>query len=204
VLIGAPVRRRCADHHKKALLMNRESWADVELELDHSFGIATVMDVTPNRFQISKTNYVKAVTSAGGWCMRAVKAILTLVVDLLLVSIVAAVIIINYGAYASTSTYECFGLVTKPGTAKSEETKLFIKIRHYGWWLWTDSDGLLHYEIPNTTTRGLFFKLQKVEDYINIYHDGLKLLQGQFSTVSNVLFVNTTDEEIFTGSCKPN
>jgi hypothetical protein len=162
------------------------------------------MDVTPNRFQISKTNYVKAVTSAGGWCMRAVKAILTLVVDLLLVSIVAAVIIINYGAYASTSTYECFGLVTKPGTAKSEETKLFIKIRHYGWWLWTDSDGLLHYEIPNTTTRGLFFKLQKVEDYINIYHDGLKLLQGQFSTVSNVLFVNTTDEEIFTGSCKPN
>src|SRR5215510_10474559 len=134
--------------------------------------------------------------------MRAVKAILTLVVILVLVSVGAAVISINNGALAST--YECSGLVTRSGIAMPDQETVFIRIRRYGWWLWTDSDGILHYEIPNTTTRGLFFKLQKVEDYINIYHDGLKLLQGQFSTVSNVLFVNTTDEEIFTGSCKPN
>src|SRR5262245_50342433 len=99
---------------------------------------------------------------------------------------------------------ECSGLLTKSGTAKSEQTTFFIRISHYGWWLWTDSAGLLHYEIPDTTTRGLFFKLQKAGDHIEMYHDGVKLPQGQFSTVSNALFIKTTDEEIFTGSCKTN
>jgi hypothetical protein len=129
------------------------------------------------------------------------KAILTSVLVLLLVS-VAALITVEYKARASA--YECSGLLTKPGAAKSEQTKFFIRISHYGWWLWTDSAGLLHYEIPDTTTRGLFFKLQKAGDYIEMYHDGVKLPQGQFSTVSNALFIKTTDEEIFTGSCKAN
>ena|SRR5262249_5160371 len=131
--------------------------------------------------------------------MQAVKPILTLVVVLSLASVVAAVINIHQGARAST--YACSGLVTKPGTATSDKETLFITIRRYGWWLWTDSDGILHYEIPNTTTRGLFFKLQKVGDYFNLYHDGLKLPQGQFSTMSNAIMVNISDEKIFNGSC---
>jgi hypothetical protein len=131
--------------------------------------------------------------------MRAVTAILTLVVVLVLLSVVAAVISINNGALAST--YECSGSVTKPGFAMSDKETVFIRIRRYGWWLWTDSDGILHYEIPNTTTRGLFFKLQKAGDNINVYHDGLKLSQGQFSTMSNAIKFNISDEKIFNGSC---
>jgi hypothetical protein len=131
--------------------------------------------------------------------MRAATAILTLVVVLVLVSVAAAVISINNGELAST--YECSGLVTKPGIAMPDEETLFIRIRRHGWWLWTDSDGILHYEIPKTTTRGLFFKLQKAGDNINVFHDGLKLSQGQFSTMSNAIRVKISDEKTFNGSC---
>jgi len=131
--------------------------------------------------------------------MRAVKTILTLAVVLVLVSVATAVISINNGELAST--YECSGLVTKQGIAMPDQETVFIRIRRYGWWLWTDSDGILHYEIPNTTTRGLFFKLQKSGHNINVFHDGLKLSQGQFSTMSNSVRINISDEKTFNGSC---
>jgi hypothetical protein len=62
---------------------------------------------------------------------------------------------------------------------------------------------MLKYEIPRTMRSGLFLKLKGIGDYITIYSDDMKLPQGGFSTISNSLMLNISDEEIFYGACEP-
>lgn len=139
--------------------------------------------------------------------MRTVKTIFKFAFVVLLVLVAALVIVINYAAYAST--YECSGLVGKPGTVPpTVTTTLYMKITHYRWWgFWTDSDGMMHSEIPSTSpsgisNTGLFLALRKGGDYFQIYRDNVKELpQGQFSTIRNFLMLNITDETVFKGSC---
>ena len=118
--------------------------------------------------------------------MWAIKTILKLAVVVLLVSVVAVVIGINYATYAST--YECSGEITNPGATVSQQTPLLIKWEHYRWWvLWIDWDGRIHFEIPNTIFKG-FFSTLRVGEYVFMYRSDInEPQQGEFSTVSNSL-----------------
>jgi hypothetical protein len=130
--------------------------------------------------------------------VRIVKAELGLLIVAFLILIAAFIVLANL---SYESTYECSGMTKTPGTNKSDQTILFIKIARYRWWvLWRDSDGMLQYEIPITRS-GVFSRMKRIGDHLNMY--SFDFLQGQFSTISNSLTLRLTDETIFYGSCRP-
>jgi hypothetical protein len=116
---------------------------------------------------------------------------------------------------ANMTSYECSGAMTKAPNTSSPVT-LFIKIRLEGWWVvrphvW-DAMAL---EIPGTTapTRTDLFMIKPDGWFMNLYRwpegqgqviDWTKMkAQGQFSTISNFLTLNISDEETFRGTCTP-
>jgi hypothetical protein len=131
--------------------------------------------------------------------MRIVKAILKVVIVVFLILIAAFVFVANFAS--TESVYACSGVIKTRDT--TQQTTLFIKLTRYRWWvLWGNSDGMLHYEIPNVTI-GLYTHLKSVGDYIQIYRDPAMLPRGQFSTISDSLQLNLTDEDSFSGTCPP-
>jgi hypothetical protein len=130
--------------------------------------------------------------------VRIVKAESGLLIVAFLILVAAFIVLANL---SYESTYECSGVTKTPGTNKSEQTILFIKITHHrSWVLWGDSDGALQYEIPNRRS-GVFSRMKRIDDHLNIY--SFDFLQRQFSTIGNFLTLRLTDETIFYGSCTP-
>jgi hypothetical protein len=128
--------------------------------------------------------------------MQILKAVFGLLVAAFVILVAAFVVLANS---SHEMMYECSGVTRTPGTNKSEQTTLFLKIIRYRSWLSSgDSDGMLHYEIPNTRS-GVFSRMKSAGDYLNVY--SFEFLQGQFSTVSNSLTLTLTDETIFYGIC---
>ena len=81
---------------------------------------------------------------------------------------------------------------------------LFIKFDRYRWFIvWSESDGMMHYEIPHRSV-GLFTKVKKVGEFFLVYGDD-RSLRGHFSTVSNSLTLQLSDTNTthFSGTCTP-
>lgn len=101
------------------------------------------------------------------------------------------------------SRYECVG--TLSSTDGDKPLTVYIKLGTYRWWvgLWSNSDGQVHTEIPNTHI-GYFSNLKKVGDQYQIFDLDMNI-KGNFSSLSNVLalqlpVVSMTD--FFDGKCK--
>lgn len=100
------------------------------------------------------------------------------------------------------SRYECVGKLSS--TDGEKPLTVYLKLGTYRWWvgLWSDSDGEIHTEIPNTHI-DYFSNLKKVGDQYQIF-DFRMNIKGNFSTLSNVLslqlpVINKTD--FFDGKC---
>jgi hypothetical protein len=117
----------------------------------------------------------------------------------------------NFGSYATR--YECYGTLLKKSGPQNPLT-LFIQITHYRWWRVTVSlAGALRSEIPVGATvrpRTDLFAMTRNGSYLILYpwpKDGETVetasQRGQFSTISNSLVLNISDDEQFQGSCEP-
>ena len=109
-------------------------------------------------------------------------------------------ILVNFSMIESR--YECDGSLST--TDGDRPLTLYLKLGTYRWWvgLWSNSDGEVHTEIPNTHI-GYFNNLKKVGDQYQIFDFEMNI-KGNFSTLSNVLalqlpVVKKTD--FFDGKC---
>ena len=137
---------------------------------------------------------------------------LRLLVVAVLIVIAFLIVDRNYGSYSAI--YECSGMVIKKSGLQNPLT-LFIRLTQYRWWRVTaDVAGVLHLEIPGSTPvspRTDLFAIKRISSHLNLYRwpkageigDFTGSGQGQFSTSSNSLFLNISDDEQFRGGCKP-
>ena len=128
-----------------------------------------------------------------------------------LIVVAALVFVANYDRY--TVAYECSGVM------KTTPITLFVKITQYRWWAFYGGgrptlDGVLWLEPPTTTGAfryDIFGIKHNLAGYLDVYRwpdggevvDDFKKLDGQFSTMSNSLTLNISDEESFRGTCTP-
>src|SRR5262249_22693995 len=114
---------------------------------------------------------------------------------------------------------KCPGLMTtkKPGLPdNSVPITPFIRIAMYRWYShWAaphPGDGTLLFESPFVKVE--IFKVEHAGDYYlkltrwpkggpNSSEEDWKLVHCEFSTISNSLMLNISDEEVFRGICKP-
>jgi hypothetical protein len=99
---------------------------------------------------------------------------------------------------------------------RSDPITLFTIIKESRWWAFWEPfwDTALLLEIPGTTApiRTDVFLIKRNGLYLNLYPypengsrmaDLYKVSRGQFSTVSNSLLLNISDQESFRGTCAP-
>lgn len=101
---------------------------------------------------------------------------------------------------APESNFRCSGEMSDEGT--TQPMTVYIKLAEYGWWvgLWSDSDGSLNVEIPNTWV-GYYGHIEEVGDQLQIYNGySQKTLEGNFSTLSKTLALDTPFG-FFEGEC---
>ena len=84
----------------------------------------------------------------------------------------------------------------------SHSATVYIKLTEYRWWirLWKDSDGTISIELPSGLVPS-YWHLVKTGDKFQIY-DFRGDFQGDFSTLSNKLYIDNSPEGSFEGTCK--
>lgn len=100
---------------------------------------------------------------------------------------------------SAASSYECVGQTRDEGGARP--STVFLQLEEYRWWvgLWSQSDGALYMEIPNSFVYHYIY-LDKVGHQYQIY-DTAKKFSGSFSTLSSAFAVSTS-LGFFEGACK--
>lgn len=113
---------------------------------------------------------------------------------------VAAILLFLFVANFSSveSRFQCSGEISSRGN--SQRATVYMKLNNSRWWvgLWSDSDGDVWLEIPNSTLE-YFEHVVEVGDQLQIYEQ--KSPRGYFSTLSKTLAV-TTSSWSFNGTCK--
>ena len=128
------------------------------------------------------------------------------------VAVAGLIFLAYYGV--DRATYECSGVIIKAN--RSDPITLFTIIKESRWWAFWEPfwDTALLLEIPGTTApiRTDIFLIKRIGLYLNLYRypengsrmaDLYKVSRGQFSTVSNSLLLNISDQETFRGTCTP-
>ena len=115
---------------------------------------------------------------------------------LLATGVLLFLFVVNFSI--SASSFQCTGETTTEGA--SQPLTVYIKLNEYRWWvgLWSDSDASLDMEIPGRFVK-YFGKLIRVAERYEIF-DFNKRLQGNFSTLSKSLALNTS-AGFFDGTC---
>jgi hypothetical protein len=116
---------------------------------------------------------------------------------LLFVATLLFLFVANFSSVASS--FECVGKISSKGN--SQPATVYIKLKEYRWWvgLWSESDGALHLEIPNTFV-DYFGLVVRVGDQFQIF-DFEKNLKGNFSSLSKTLALSTRAAGFFDGTC---
>jgi hypothetical protein len=110
------------------------------------------------------------------------------------------VFVANFSAVESR--FQCPGELSS--TDGSHPLTVFLKLEEYRWWvgLWSESDAVIHIEIPNTYVV-YFGNVKKVGDQYQIF-DSSQRIKGNFSTLSKVLAINLPvklQTDFFDGTC---
>jgi hypothetical protein len=111
---------------------------------------------------------------------------------------VGAVYFVVMNFSAKESTFVCSGTVN--ATAGQSPAEVFLRITEYRWWvhLWSESDGSVSLEVPNTTVE-YYGHVKVVGDQLQIYRDPSSM-KGNFSKMSHYLLLSTSVGP-FEGSC---
>lgn len=119
-----------------------------------------------------------------------------IVVKLLGLIVVLFIIVLLFPA--KEEKYRC---ASSGSGSKTEIPIMFVKLIQYRWWveLWSDSDGAVNIEVPNTEY-GYFDKVVKSGDQLIISNSSDVTLGGVFSTFSKSLLLNTRVGQ-FKGLC---
>src|SRR3990167_10017820 len=93
-----------------------------------------------------------------------------------IVVVMVALFLIVANFSAAESRLRCVGEISSDGS--TEAATVFIRLSEYRWWvgLWSDSDGSLNLEIPNTLFES-YVHLTKLNNQLVIY-DTDKRLKG--------------------------
>jgi hypothetical protein len=113
------------------------------------------------------------------------------------VAVLLLVFVVNFSA--AESRFECAGGFTaKTGNLSAIA---YVKLHEYRWWvgLWSNSDAAIWVEVPNEIVE-YFDNVARVGDQLQI-HDSQKKPQGNFSTLSKTLALQT-HRGFFDGACK--
>jgi hypothetical protein len=136
---------------------------------------------------------------------------LGLLVVIVLIGVAFHIVDRNYGYYSEI--YECFGTMIRKSGRQTPIT-LFARMTKYRWWRVTgDVAGALRLEIPvgSTVAPGTDpFAFKREGSYLNLHPwpkagetvDLASSQKGQFSTISDTLVLNISDDEQFQGRCK--
>jgi hypothetical protein len=118
------------------------------------------------------------------------RKILSLLLAFLLVIFV---VVANFSA--TETRFQCNGSIS------GEPLKAFIKLQKYEWWvgLWSASEGMLIFELPNITINEPYLHLREAGDQIQIYKEEGEI-SGHFSTLSKAISLKTS-VGFFDGMC---
>jgi hypothetical protein len=124
--------------------------------------------------------------------------LLKLVGSIVIVAAALLVVVANFSGVESR--FECVG--TAKGNDAERRLTIFVKLVEYRWWvgLWSGSHGSLLLEIPNEYV-GYYSHVRRVGDQLQIYLDAGGQLHGNFSTLSNILALDSRASGFFDGRC---
>ena len=105
-------------------------------------------------------------------------------------------VVMNFSA--KESTFVCSG--TMNAAAGQSPAKVFFRITEYRWWvhLWSESDGSVSLEVPNTTVE-YYGHVKVLGDQLQILRDPSSI-KGSFSKLSHFLLL-ATPVGAFEGTC---
>ena len=117
----------------------------------------------------------------------------------MLVLVAGFLFVVNFSAVESR--FECPGEFTL--NVQKTQSRVFLKIEEYRWWagLWSESDGSVRFEIPNSSG-GYYGYVRKFGDQLQMSEDASSIVKGSFSKLSRALMLLSTPSGIFDGLCK--
>ena len=118
-----------------------------------------------------------------------IKKISLLQISLAIISIVVIMYIVVVNFSGVETTYECKGVLTE--NKIDSESKLFLKIDRYRWWvhLWSDDYASVFIELPSQPYE-FFHNTELVGQTLHVYDNGKKPI-GYFSLLSKTIMFKT-------------
>jgi hypothetical protein len=109
-------------------------------------------------------------------------------------------VLINFSS--RDSRFKCTGNITVENKSP-KAASIYIKLEKYRWWvgLWSDSDGSLWLEVPNSWS-DYYNRIVDSGENLIIYDTYEKKLKGNFSMLSKTIAIETT-VGYFVGTCEP-
>ncbi|MBU1180259.1 hypothetical protein KJ885_04910 [Patescibacteria group bacterium] len=129
---------------------------------------------------------------------KIVSIIILIIITLILGAVSLFFIVVKFSAVETR--FKCSGEISYKG--KTYSTDVYIKVNEWRWWvgLWSDSDGDVALEIPNTIHER-YNHVEEVGEVLHIYR-GYPNLRGQFSKLSKTLAIDIPFFGFFDGTCK--